>query len=220
MIKTKRSRTFWACGTMLTSNLAKANAFDSSTILTGARHLAVSNITSTTVRDTVPQNRGMSPVAAGVIGAACTFVVVFSVGAIVFAWRKRRRHRSHTSGANAERPSHVPFYKTQPMVATSSYVGLRGVSIDERCQSPSRGPALKLRTEGSIDLSGQAAGGFYSHDNDSSLSLPDNLYMPVSTQGQYLRFFEYAYILSLGRDGDVPCSRVISYVHDTRRSDH
>jgi len=151
--------------------------------VTAARNLATSNTgtsSGTVIPNGISQNRGMSPAMSGVIGAACTFVFVFSVGVIVFALRRRRRHHGRSFAANAERSSHVSFYKTQPVTATSSYVGLRGVSIDEGSRTPSRGLPLTLRTEHTIDLNRPAAESIYA--NDSSLSLPDNLYMPVAME--------------------------------------
>lgn len=149
--------------------------------VTAARNFAASNGTSlgAAIPKGISQNRGMSPAVSGVIGAACTFVLVLSVGVGVFAWRRRARHRVRT-GFAAERSSHRSFYKTQPVTATSSYVGLRDVSIDDGSRTPGHGPPLTLKTEHSIDLIRPTANSVYR--NDSSLSLPDNLYMPVAME--------------------------------------
>ncbi|KAF8077813.1 hypothetical protein FPV67DRAFT_1463116 [Lyophyllum atratum] len=111
-----------------------------------------------------------------IIGAACALVVCFSVGVIVFMLRRHRRRQRRHYSADAERPSYISFYKTKPVTTTSSYVGLRGVSVDEGHRNPSRAPPLTLRTEHSMDADRPAV------RNDSLLSLPDNLYMPVQME--------------------------------------
>ncbi|KAF5380824.1 hypothetical protein D9615_004080 [Tricholomella constricta] len=133
---------------------------------------ALTETITPTDTDTIPadnaKNQNMNPAISGIIGAACTLAFALVVGIIVAIWRRHRRRN------NTERSSYMSFYKTQLETSTSSYAGLRSV-IDEDVKSPSRGPALTLRTEPLMELGRVGAS-----ENQSLLSLPDNLYVPAS----------------------------------------
>ncbi|KAG5724005.1 hypothetical protein E4T56_gene11237 [Termitomyces sp. T112] len=128
------------------------------------------------------QKHGMSLVVSGVIGALCALIFVLVVGTIILVWR-RCHHQRRSYAADTERSSYISYYSSSEHTIPS-FAGLGSFSAVRGPTSSGRSlPLPSLRTQTSIELEGNA---YYAsvppRSEESTMSIPDNLYMPVPVE--------------------------------------
>ncbi|KAG6833685.1 hypothetical protein H0H87_002881 [Tephrocybe sp. NHM501043] len=126
----------------------------------------------------------MSLAVSGVIGALCALAVGLIIVVIVILWRRRARQRDRRSFADTLRSSYIAFYKPPTEPTISSFAGTGSFASHNGSRTASLRPPLSaLRTRSSIELEQSASVPVPPKEpGESTLSLPDNLYMPVPVE--------------------------------------